>query len=142
MAETTTYSGFVLPGEGEAGAGNSLNNDIEYHDGLPRIKGTLGEAMSEWHAGYLKSDGKVWKALAGGTPQNRAIGFLEVAGIADGEEYFKRTGIITRSGWNFTLIGQPVYLSTTVGGQVTQTPTDTEVGIAWESDKILLRNLI
>ena len=139
--DPTTYSGLGQPSDGEAGAGSTLNLNFQYFDGLPRIKGTLGEDMSEQHAGYLKSDGKLYKALASGTPTNRIIGFTENAAVADADEYFQRVGIVTRNGWSFSKIGEPVYLSSSVGGQVTQTPTDTELGIAWTSDSLLLRNL-
>lgn len=99
---------------------SAMNDDMEALDTHIHsyLRGTLGEAFSAYQAGYVKSDGKFWKAQAGkGKP---ALGLITAAGSASDAKNFQRVGPITNGSWTWSP-GVPVWLDPTTPGALTQT---------------------
>lgn len=99
---------------------------------------TAGETLAFGEAGYIKSDGKVWKADADGTaPSERAWVIALEAITADTAGSFALPGSFVRDDtWAWT-VGNPVYLSATAGA-LTQTAPDPAIviGIATHADRL------
>ena len=86
---------------------------------LPLV--AAGEAVAQYDALYLESDGKVYQAQADGS-QQPCIGLAVAAADTDEDVRIQREGAITNAGWSWT-IGGAVYLSASTPGGLTQTPT-------------------
>jgi len=141
MSLITTDMGFVLPTEGESGAGNAINANFQDIESGRTHAAYLGEAMSEAHVGYIASDGQAYKAQANTESTAHFAGFLETDGALGEQKRFRSNGKIQNTDWNFADIGEVVYLSATEAGGVTQSqPGDpnltVELGIAYTSNII------
>lgn len=104
---------------------------------------TAGENLSFGKIGYMKSDGKIWKADA----DTIATAFVIVMALdaisADSSGSFLILGIARNDAWDWT-IGGEIYLSTDAGELTQVAPTGTDnaviiVGIALTADIMLFR---
>jgi hypothetical protein len=109
-----------------------------------QMLGTSGEAISTCDAICVHDDAKIYKAItvASGT-QYVCLGLsTENIAAADTEMRIYRDGIVTCSGWSWT-IGNKVYLDDTVSGSLTQSANTPGInyqliGIASDTDKITM----
>jgi hypothetical protein len=86
---------------------------------------TAGEAFAAGEVGYVKSDGKIWKADANGVG-TYPVKFMATAAIsADASGNFLRLGKITNEAWSWTA-GGTLYLSTTAGTLTQTQPSATD----------------
>lgn len=86
-----------------------------------RIKITLGESVSAYHALYQKAaDSKWYKAQADGTKQP-CQGLAVESGSAEGLIRLVRMGKVTNASWAWGTIGGPIYLDPSTAGALTQT---------------------
>jgi len=134
----TPYSGYEKPADGAQNAGEDFNSNFDILDGVGRVKATCGEAMTQWYAGYMASNEKIYIADSSATPTTWVIGFVEETTAQDADEYFKKDGIITNASWSFSDIGKPVYLSTNGGLSQSAGTVERKVGTAWASNKLLI----
>lgn len=131
-------------------AGPSEFDTTPADDSFDGIKVTLtaGENLAFGDIGYMKSDGKVWKADASAIATSNAL-FIATATIAaDASGVFGLHGIVRDdSAYNFT-IGGKIYLSETAGGITQTAPTTTDsvtqiIGVALTADMWLFQpNLV
>lgn len=131
-----TYSYSVTDKSGIATA-NAEKLDDHIHT---RLSGTFGEAIDEYEAVYLKSDGKFWLAQANGTAQP-CIGLAVDSGIADDAGRIQRVGPITNSGWAWSTIGASVFLDPTTPGALTDSEPGTNaqfLGIVISATSIVI----
>jgi len=138
----TTDLGLDKPSDGSSNAGESYNDALDTLDAGRTYKVTLGEAFSQYHVGYIASDGQAYLANADSETTARSIGFVTEAGDAAAERYFRYLGRIQNTDWNLNP-GEPVYVSTS-NGEITQTaPTSpnykNEIGIAFTSNIVFAR---
>lgn len=101
-----------------------------------RLAGTAGEAVAQYEAGYLASDGKYYLAKADGSLQP-AVGIFIEAAAADAAVRLQRVGPITNGSWSWT-VGGMVYLSATTPGALSQIASNQCIGIALSATSILL----
>jgi len=123
-----------------------LTSNFEKLDAVipSRILGTLGETVAAYDALYLKSDGKWYKAQADGSKQP-CLGIAMESGAADDQIRVFRVGKVTNSGWSWTTPGNPLYLSPTTAGEITETKPSSNVqvvGYVLSSTEIILTVLI
>lgn len=105
-----------------------------------RIKGTLGETVTQYSALYLALSGKFLKAKADGANQP-CIGLTLLGGNLNDQIRIQRMGLIENLSWNWGTLGQPIYLSDTVAGGLTQTMPASNVeivGYAFSATKMLI----
>lgn len=122
----------------------SANNEIIDENMQTRQIDELGENVSAYQAVYIKSDGKAWLAQADGSKQPSVGLMIEDGDALDTDKRYQTLGEITNPGWSWTLIGQPVYLSATTQGELTEVETagNTQImGIIKTSTKILLTSI-
>ena len=118
-----------------------LATDMEKLDDVihTRLAGTAGEAISQYNAVYFKSDGKFWKAQADGTKQP-CLGLALESAAVDVAFRVQRVGLITNSGWAWT-VGAKIYLDPSTAGALTATAPTTNsqlIGIAKTATSIFL----
>jgi hypothetical protein len=103
---------------------------------------TLGENVNAYQAvGIFAGETKFKKAQANGTLQPM-IGISLMNGVLDDEILIQRVGPITNSGWSWTP-GSPVFLSESVAGSLTQTPSTIQfIGMAISATTIILNGNI
>jgi hypothetical protein len=79
---------------------------------------TAGEALSFGQTGYLKSDGKVWKADATGASAHAVrVMCIDASISANGTGNFLYEGTVRNDSWSFTIgSDSPIYQSKTAGG--------------------------
>jgi hypothetical protein len=86
------------------------------------LEADSGQALTQWDAVYLKSDGKWWKAKADAAATMPALGLaIEAAAGADVAVRVQRVGLVTNAGWSWTA-GQLLYVSGATAGALTATP--------------------
>jgi hypothetical protein len=106
-----------------------------------RLEADSGEAVAQWVAVYLKSDGKWWKAKADAAATMPALGLaIEAASAADEPVRVQRVGLVTNAGWSWTA-GQLIYVSAATAGALTATPPAANVqpvGIAASATTVFL----
>jgi len=83
-------------------------------------EGTAGEAISQYDAVYLESDGKYDQAQADGTQQPCAGLAIEGAAL-DAAFRFQRIGPLTNTGWSWGTVGAKIYLDPSTPGALTDT---------------------
>jgi len=83
-----------------------------------RAEGTAGEAIAEYEAVYLESDGKFDLAMADGT-QQPCLGLAIEAAVLDDTFRYQRTGPMINAGWAWGTIGAKVYLDAGTPGDLT-----------------------
>jgi len=139
---STTDMGLTKPSDGASNAGEDYNDDLDTIDAGRTYKITLGEAFSQYHVGYIASDGQAYLANAATEATSRAIGFITEAGDAAAQRYFRYLGRITNGDWSLTP-GDVVYLNTS-NGEITQTCPATpnyivELGVAQAATVVFCR---
>jgi len=104
--------------------------------------GTAGEALAQFDACYLKSDGKYWKADADAVTTMPVIAIATAAISAEASGVFLLMGFVRKDAWTWT-VGGLLYASLTAGA-LTQdvsgytTPDQVQVvGIAITANIIL-----
>lgn len=99
-----------------------MSTDMEILDNEvnTRLIGTLGETVASGGAVYLNSDGKYYNALANNTKQP-TMGLVVEPGVLDDSVRIQRVGEITNTGWSWGTVGDPVFLSPTTSGVLTDT---------------------
>jgi hypothetical protein len=103
------------------------------------LEGTLGEALSQYEAGYVGLDGKWYKAQADDLSSMPCLGVAIEAGALDEVIRFQRIGPIENVAWAWEP-GKPVFLSRYVAGGLTQVKTVNAqlIGIAISATKVIL----
>jgi microcystin-dependent protein len=104
------------------------------------FEATAGEAISQYDAVYLESDGKVYQALDDATPQWPCLGIAIEAAAADATIRIQRVGVMTNAGWSWT-VGAKIYLDGSTPGALSEsesTNTVQVVAIAISATKILI----
>jgi microcystin-dependent protein len=104
------------------------------------FEATAGEAISQYDAVYLESDGKVYQALDDATPQWPCLGIAIEAAAADVTVRVQRVGVMTNAGWSWT-VGAKLYLDGSTPGALSEsesTNTVQVVAIAVSATKILI----
>jgi len=99
---------------------------------------TYGETIAVNDALYLKSDGKVYKAVASSDDEkiHNFIGFAKEAGVANDVKKVQISGVV--SGFSGLTVGSYYYLSTTAGAITTTLPTYAKkIGIAVSTTELL-----
>ncbi len=99
---------------------------------------TAGENLALPNVGFVKSDGKVWKADSNGTaPAERGFLIALATISADASGVFALPGTFIRDDtWTWT-VGNPIYLSETAGGLTQMAPaTALVMGIATHADRM------
>ena len=89
------------------------------------IAGTAGEALAQWDAVYLKSDGKFWKAKADSSTTCPADGVAVAAASANGAVAVLVNGFFRDDGGPTLTVGGLIYLSTATAGAITNTVPST-----------------
>lgn len=145
MATTTKYD-FEKHTYSTTELNSILDTNIEKLDDYVHtyIEGTAGEALSQYDAVYLKSDGKFWKAQADGTKQP-CLGIAIEAASADATVRIQRIGDITNAGWSWSTVGGKVYLDASTAGDLTETaPSENAqvVGIVLSATELWLAGSI
>lgn len=139
MATTDKYDLEEVP-VGTTGWNAILTSNMQKIDDYvhARIMAQIGEAFSQYEAGYVEKNGKVKKARADRV-RMPCIGLAVEAGILDATIRFQRVGLITNGSWTWTP-GKAVWLHPTTRGGLTQTkPAFAQlVGIAKSATSILL----
>lgn len=100
-----------------------LATDMEQLDDVipARVLGTLGETVASYQAVYLKASDSKWHlAKADGVLQG-FVGIALEAGDEDDPIRIVKLGEIVNAAWAWANIGQPVYLSPSTAGALTQT---------------------
>jgi predicted RecA/RadA family phage recombinase len=90
-----------------------------------KVSKTAGETFAFGEVGYLKSDGKVWKADADGSGTYPAVVIALAAINAEAAGVFLVRGIVRNDAWAWT-IGGVVYLSAAVGTMTQTRPAATD----------------
>lgn len=118
-----------------------MTTDMEKLDDVihSHIKITAGEAIAQYDAVYLETDGKYDKALADGT-QQPAIGLALQSAVLDDEILIQRIGPITDVSWTWATVGAKVYLDATTPGALTDVkPANVQmVGIVLSATSIFI----
>jgi len=101
---------------------------------------TAGENLVFGDIGYVKSDGKIWKADADAIATSSALFFCLATIAADAAGAFLALGFVRNDGWTWT-VGGLIYLSTTAGGMTQTAPSGTDdviqvVGVATHADRM------
>jgi len=89
------------------------------------IAGTAGEALTQWDAVYLKSDGKFWKAKADSATTAPAAGVAIAAADADAAVTILVWGFFRDDGGATLTVGGLMYLSGATAGLLTSTAPST-----------------
>lgn len=121
--------------------GASFSSDDTY-DAAVEITGIVaGEALTQWQAVYLNSDGKWHLADADAVGETQAVGLAVAAASADAAVTVVVIGTIRNDAWNWTP-GGVVYLSTTTGDLTQTAPSGgasvQKLGHAASADIVLL----
>lgn len=88
-----------------------------------KVSLTAGESFAFGEVGYIKSDGKVWKAKADAAT-TMPVRYVALGAIsADASGTFLRSGIVRNDAWNWTVGGESglIYASAATAGAMTQT---------------------
>ncbi len=136
----TPNNGFELPTDAASNAGESINTNFSTLDNGLHFTITIAVAMTDAHFVYIKdTDGKAYKAIASATDTARARGAITEDGTANSSRKIRYMGIVTNTAWNLNL-DNPVFLSDTVAGGITQTePTiSVPVGMPLTPTSVLL----
>ena len=104
---------------------------------------TAGESLVFGEIGYMKSDGKIWKADADSIDTSFVIVMALASISADASGSFLILGIVRNDAWAWT-VGGEIYLSTDAGALTQSAPSGTGdaiivVGIATHADRMLFR---
>lgn len=118
-----------------------LATDIEKLDDViqSRLLATLGETVAVKKAVCIHADEKYYKVKADYQKQ-LFRGLTIESGVLDDVIRVQRVGLITDTGWSWS-VGKLVYLSSDTAGELTQTVPSTQkqkVGIAVAATKIIL----
>lgn len=99
-----------------------LSTNIQRIDSFLKtyIPVVLAETIAKYKAVALDRSGEGIKAQANGVKQP-SLGLTIEAGDASDTVLIRRCGLVTNVSWSWTKIGKPIYLSTTVAGDLTQT---------------------
>lgn len=103
-----------------------MNSDMGILDSVihTNIAVTLGETVAQYEAvGIFSGETKFKLAMSGGNLQP-ALGLALVAGVDTDEINIQRVGPITNALWAW-VIGKPVFLSPSIPGGLTQSPSGT-----------------
>ena len=105
-----------------------LATDMERLDDVihSHIEATAGEAIAQYDAVYLESDGKYDKALADGS-QQPAMGLALESASLDDAFRLQRIGPLTNAGWTWVTVGARVYLDGTTPGALTDVKPGSDV---------------
>ncbi len=139
----TKHNDLETPTQGTEGWGTGLNANFSLMELGATVKGVTGLTVSAGEVGYVNSDFKFEKAIAGvvGTTSSFWAGFF-TTDIDQGIQGFARhTGTMSNINWSFT--PGEVYLSDTTAGAITQTaPTVSKryvVGWAIQTNEVLIK---
>lgn len=103
---------------------------------------TYGESITAGEAVYLASGGSVMRADASTTATTPCIG-LAMETASSGSHVVLMFGIYRNDTFNWTSVGQPIYLSITTGALSQTAPTGTDeviqvVGVATHADRMIV----
>jgi len=118
-----------------------MNSDMAQLDSVihTNLQAILGETVGQYKAvGIFKGETKYKLAKSGGKLQP-ALGLTLVTGILDDEINIQRVGPITNAAWTF-IPGSPVFLSASIAGELTQSPSGTTqiMGMAHSATTLIL----
>lgn len=93
------------------------------HNGIAE-SWTAGENLSFSEVCYLKSDGKMWKCDADAEATSKGLIRMAMANItAEDAGTFLALGFVRNDSWDWTTVGEELYISVTPGGPTETAPS-------------------
>ncbi len=137
----TKHNALETGAQGTQNWGTLLGDNLTLQEKGSNVKAVAGLTVSAGEVGYLGSDFKFNKAIAGptGSTSSEWIGFF-TDDIPQGiEGYARHTGYISNLNWSFT--PGSVYLSQSTAGAITQTAPANPfiVGFAIQTNELLIK---
>lgn len=114
-------------------------NEYDYSGVLQDL--TAGETLAAFEVGYMKSDGKVWKADADSDTTAPVMCMALAAITANASGRFILLGNVKNASWSWT-VGGKIFLSNTAGALTQTAPSGTDdvvqvVGVAVASNRMM-----
>jgi len=134
--EFTKHMNLAEPDENAINRFEDYNTDMDKIEQGYQILAIAGEPIAQFAAvRFNNSDGKIYNAL----DTNEVLGIAKIAATTGATIYVGTWGVLTNPAWTWTT--GDVYVSHSVGGALTQTPTAVRIGKALSATEVLVLTL-